>query len=298
MAVDLVTGGTGSFGHAYVAALATTPAGGRHIRVLSRDEEKQRRMARHYPEVEFILGDVRDRAAVRRAMRGVDRVFHAAALKQVPQGERNPGEYTRTNVLGTENVCVEAAEAGARLVYLSTDKALYPASAMGASKLLGELVARGFEFNSVRYGNVIGSRGSIIPVWRGQLAAGEPITITDPAMRRFLITLPQAVELIELAMSSPMLGTTYVRKSPVASVEQLARVFAPGHPAVIMGTRAGEKHDEELVAAHEFAVDHGWYFAVGNGPPSGIEFTTGTAPAVTDVELAELLEQAPAGDYG
>lgn len=289
----LITGGTGSFGHAYLRTVLTGT-----VRVFSRDEEKQRRMARAYPDVEFVIGDVRDRDAVRRAMRGIDYVFHAAALKQVPQGEANPGEYTRTNVLGTENVCAAATEFGARMVYLSTDKAVLPASVMGESKAIGEAVARSYGVNSVRYGNVIGSRGSILPIWRELVEKGEPIPITDPGMTRFLITLPEAIDLVHVAMDAPADGSVFVRKSPAATVAQIARVFAPGHPTVVIGARPGEKRHEELVAASENAEDCGPYLRVrpelGHG---GLTYGSEFAPWLEDEQLAELLAQAPAADY-
>ena len=290
----LITGGTGSFGHAYLRH-----AGAERVRIFSRDEEKQRRMAAAYPAADFVIGDVRDRAAVRRAMRGVRRVFHAAALKQVPQGEAHPGEYTRTNIIGTENVCAEAAEAGAQLVYLSTDKALEPVSIMGATKFIGEAVARYHGFNSVRYGNVVGSRGSIIPVWRQQMAAGDPITITDAGMTRFLITLPEAIELVDVAFEAPADGSVYVRKSPAATVAQVARVFAAGHPIREIGVRAGEKRHEDLVIASENVEDLGPYFRVRPEPGhGGITYSSEFACYLEDAELAELLSAAPNGDYG
>lgn len=285
----LVTGGTGSFGKAFICAAA----GLDDIRVLSRDEEKQRRMAQDFPEVEFVIGDVRDRASVRKAMRGVDQVFHAAALKQVPQSEANPAEYVATNVTGTDNVCAEADETGANVVLLSTDKAVLPGSVMGATKQIAEAVCTSYGFNVVRYGNVIGSRGSVIPLFRSQMAAGKPITITDPAMTRFLITLTDAIGLVQVAMSAERTGTVFVRKSPACTLEQFVRVFAPDYPTQVVGVRPGEKLHEDLVAAHETAIDCGDHFRVTRNAYGGKPYTSLDAPTITDDELAALLAQAP-----
>lgn len=281
----LVTGGTGSFGHAYVA---------RHheherIRVLSRDEEKQRAMLREYPDVEYVIGDIRDAETVRRAMRGVERVFHAAALKQVPQCEGFPMEAVRTNVIGTDNVCQAASDAGARVVLLSTDKAVEPVGVMGGSKFLAEAVATQHGFNVVRYGNVIGSRGSIVPVWREMVARGEPLAITDPTMTRFLITLDEALDLLELAMAAEPDGSVYVKRSPAGTVEQFARVLAPGHPVIVTGVRPGEKHHEHLVVPDEAATEHEGYFRIArDGVGTGITYSSETAPRLTDADLAVL----------
>lgn len=285
----LVTGGTGSFGHAYVRAIDGTA----DIRILSRDEEKQRVMALEFPDLEYVIGDVRNRDSVRRAMRGVDRVFHAAALKQVPQSEANPGETVRTNILGTENVCIEATEAGARVVLLSTDKAVEPVNVMGASKFIAEHIVTSYGFNVVRYGNVVGSRGSIVPMWRALIAAGKPITVTDPDMTRFLISLPQAVLLVTLAMDSDPASRIFVRKSSAATIAQMARVMAPGHPVEVIGIRPGEKRHEHLILPHERACDHGDYFIVDpRYERAGIAYSSSTAPRLSDAELAALIEAA------
>lgn len=292
----LVTGGTGSFGHAFVKGQYDGFTS--HIRVLSRDEEKQRRMAIRYPDVDFVIGDVRDRDSLRRAMRGVSAVFHAAALKQVPQSEANPGETIRTNVLGTENVCIVAQEVGARVVLLSTDKAVEPVGVMGGSKMLAEAITTSYGYNVVRYGNVVGSRGSIIPLFRSQIAAGQPITITDPTMTRFLITLEEAIGLIETAMEAEPSGSIFARKSPAATVEQVVRVMAPGYPTKVIGVRPGEKRTEHLVASHERALDFGDHFRIApDAPRAGIAYSSDTAPRLSDDELASLIEQAPTDDY-
>jgi len=287
----LVTGGTGSFGKAF---LRSTISG--EFRVLSRDEEKQRRMALDFPDVDYVIGDVRDLESVRSAMRGVTHVFHAAALKQVPQSETNPGEYVRTNVTGTDNVCRAAREAGARVVLLSTDKAVLPVGVMGGSKQLAEAVAASYGCNSVRYGNVVGSRGSIVPLFRSQIAKGQPVTITDPTMTRFLITLDEAVGLVWTAMRDEPTGSIYVKRSPAATVEQIARVLAPGHPQKVIGVRPGEKLHEDLIGAHEYAEDCGDYFRVQRNRYGGKAYTSLDAPTLTDDELAALLAKAPTDD--
>ena len=280
----LVTGGTGSFGHAFVKAHYGEP-----LRVLSRDEEKQRQMVAEFPKVEYVIGDVRDRESVHKAMKGVTRVFHAAALKQVPSCEDAPVEALRTNVMGTENVCAEAAEIGAKVVLLSTDKAVEPVGVMGATKMLAESVCTNWGFSVVRYGNVIGSRGSIVPIFRQMVAEGKPITITDPAMTRFLITMRQAMALLDLAMDH-LPNAVYVPKLPAATVEQMARCIAPGHPQQVTGVRPGEKKHELLIASDEYAVDCGDYYAVHpRQPGGGWALSSETARRLSDAELSELL---------
>lgn len=287
----LVTGGTGSFGRAFIRSIAHIDDV--RIRVLSRDEEKQRVMALEFPDVEYVIGDVRDRASVRQAMRGVGQVFHAAALKQVPQSEANPGETVRTNIIGTENVCIEATEAGAKVVLLSTDKAVEPVGVMGASKFIAEQITTHYGFNVVRYGNVVGSRGSIVPLFRSLIAQGKPVTVTDPTMTRFLISLSEAVGLVWLAMDARG-GLIFVRKSPAATVAQMVRVMAPGHPVEAIGIRPGEKRHEHLILPHERAVDMGDYFIIDpTKPRAGIAYSSETAPKLTDAALAALIADAP-----
>jgi UDP-glucose 4-epimerase len=281
----LVTGGTGSFGHAFVARHRAEA-----IRVLSRDEEKQRAMALDFPDVDYIIGDIRDRETVRRAMAGVDRVFHAAALKQVPPLEKAPLEAVRTNVIGTDNVCAEASDAGARVVTISTDKAVEPVGVMGATKMLAEAVTSSWGFDSVRYGNVVGSRGSILPVWRDAIARGEPVRITDPQMTRFLITMEEALDLIDFAMAAPADGSVFVKRSPACTVAQMARVVARDHPTEVIGVRPGEKKHEHLVVPDEHAIEVGDYFQVIPGlPGTGLRYSSESAPHLTDDELAFLL---------
>jgi UDP-N-acetylglucosamine 4,6-dehydratase len=286
----LVTGGTGSFGKAFLRSVQGP------VRVLSRDEEKQRRLALLYPDAEYVIGDVRDRDAVRHAMRGVTRVFHAAALKQVPQAEANPSEAVKTNIIGTENVCLVANETGARVVLLSTDKAVEPVGVMGATKMVAERIAVALGANVVRYGNVVGSRGSIVPMWRAQMARGEPVTVTALDMTRFLITLDEAIELVHTAMVHERTGLLFARKSPAATVAQMVRVMAGGRVEVI-GVRPGEKYHEHLVLPHEGATDAGTHFIIDpNAKRSGITYSSETAPRVSDTVLAAMIEAAPDDD--
>ena len=296
----LVTGGTGSFGHAFVKR----HYGRQPIRVLSRDEEKQRAMALEYPDVDYIIGDVRDIETVRAAMDGVDCVFHAAALKQVPPLEKAPLEAVKTNIIGTDNVCRVAKRQYAKVVVLSTDKAVEPVGVMGATKMLAEAVASSWHMNSVRYGNIIGSRGSIVPVWRAAIERGDPVTITDPTMTRFLITLDEALDLVDLAMEAEANGSVYVKRSPASTVAQLARIIALDacsrncvhdgeHPTLVTGVRPGEKRHEHLVVPDEHVNEHVGYFQVVPGlPGTGHRYSSESAPRLTDAELAFLIETA------
>ena len=274
----LVTGGTGSFGSTMVRRLLDTDV--REIRILSRDELKQHEMRQALgdPRVRFYLGDVRDEDSVHRATRGVDFVFHAAALKQVPSCEFFPLEAVRTNVLGSANV-IEASNANRvhAVVCLGTDKAAYPVNAMGMSKALMEKVAQAFARNNptasttvstVRYGNVMMSRGSVIPLFVDQVRAGRPLTVTDPKMTRFLMSLGDAVHLVEHAFEHARPGDLFIRKAPASTVEDLARAVASlvGVEAdlQVIGTRHGEKLYETLATREELArsEDQGEYFRV------------------------------------
>ncbi len=277
--VLLITGGTGSFGRATVRRFLDTDI--REIRVFSRDEKKQDDMRKHFDnaKLKFYLGDVRDRHSVERAMRGVDYCFHAAALKQVPSCEFHPMEAVRTNVLGTENVLEAAISAGLkRVVCLSTDKAVYPINAMGISKALMEKVMVAASRNldpartvicGTRYGNVMASRGSVIPLFVDQINAGQPITLTDPAMTRFMMTLEDAVELVLYAFENGRNGDIFVQKAPAATVAVLAEAVKSvldrvDHPVREIGTRHGEKLFEALLSREELAtaIDEGGYFRV------------------------------------
>ena len=279
----LITGATGSFGHAVLRRFLQSDLA--EIRVFSRDEKKQDDMRKIYahPKLKFHLGDVRDERSVEAAMHGVDYVFHAAALKQVPSCEFYPMQAVRTNVMGTENVLNAAREHGVgRVICLSTDKAVYPINAMGISKAMMEKVmvatSRTFEGTGTvacgtRYGNVMASRGSVIPLFVNQVLAGKPITVTDPQMTRFMMTLEDAVELVLFAFEHGQNGDIFVQKSPAATIEVLIKAILdlmgrPDHPVVAIGTRHGEKLYESLLGREERAQadDLGDYFRV---PPDG-----------------------------
>ena len=275
----LITGGTGSFGNAVLRRFLQSDLA--EIRIFSRDEKKQDDMRKRYahPKVKFYLGDVRDERSVQAAMHGVDYVFHAAALKQVPSCEFYPMQAVRTNVMGTENVLTAAQAAGVeRVICLSTDKAVYPINAMGISKALMEKVmvatSRGFEGTSTvacgtRYGNVMASRGSVIPLFVNQVLEGRPITVTDPNMTRFMMTLEDAVELVLYAFEHGANGDIFVQKAPAATVRTLVTAILelmgkPDHEVRTIGTRHGEKLYESLLGREERtrADDLGDYFRV------------------------------------
>jgi UDP-N-acetylglucosamine 4,6-dehydratase/5-epimerase len=276
--VLMITGGTGSFGNAVLDRFLDT--GVREIRVFSRDEKKQedQRIALGNDKVKFHIGDVREYDSLRQAMTGTDFVFHAAALKQVPSCEFHPMEAVRTNVLGTANVLSAAiSTAVARVMVLSTDKAVYPINAMGMSKALGEkvMVAKsraipngGPVFCATRYGNVMASRGSVIPLFVGQIKAGKPMTVTDPEMTRFLMSLEDSVDLVLHAFEHGEQGDLFVQKSPACTLADLAQalkeLFDSDVPVKIIGTRHGEKLYETLVSREELARadDRGRYFRI------------------------------------
>lgn len=281
--VLLITGGTGSFGNAVLQRLLDTHIA--EIRVFSRDEKKQDDMRKLYdnPRLKFYLGDVRDRSSVDAAMRGIDFCFHAAALKQVPSCEFHPMQAVRTNVLGTENVLNAAIAAGlSRVICLSTDKAVYPINAMGISKAMMEKVmvasSRNLDetqivISGTRYGNVMASRGSVIPLFVEQMLAGKAITVTDPAMTRFMMTLEDATDLVLYAFEHGRNGDIFVQKAPAATVETLVEALRQllgkhDHPVNVIGTRHGEKLHEALLSREERAVaeDLGGYYRV---PPDG-----------------------------
>lgn len=280
----LITGGTGSFGNAVLNRFLTTDVG--EIRIFSRDEKKQDDMRHEFqmkaPEaaekLRFYIGDVRDPASVRNAMHGVDYVFHAAALKQVPSCEFFPLEAVKTNVFGTENVLTAAIEAGVKAVIcLSTDKAAYPVNAMGASKAMMEkvIVAKsrtaGPERTKIcctRYGNVMCSRGSVIPLWIEQIREGTPVTVTEPEMTRFIMSLEEAVDLVLFAFEHGESGDILVQKAPACTIGVLAQavteLFDPGHETRIIGVRHGEKLYETLLTNEEcaHAEDMGAFYRV------------------------------------
>jgi UDP-N-acetylglucosamine 4,6-dehydratase len=267
--VVLITGGTGSFGNAVLRRLLDS--GPRELRVLSRDEKKQDDLRNRFnhPALKFHLGDVRDYRSVLNAVRGVDFIFHAAALKQVPSCEFHPIEAVKTNVMGTENVLEAALECGVqRVVALSTDKAVYPINAMGISKALMEKVAVAKSRTSdttiitlTRHGNVMCSRGSVIPLFIDQIKAGRPITVTHPSMTRFMMTIRDAVDLVMLAFENGRPGELFVPKAPAATIEVLASALTellevPNHPRAIIGPRHGEKFFEVLLRREEMASAH------------------------------------------
>ena len=280
----MITGGTGSFGNAVLNGFLDTDI--KEIRIFSRDEKKQDDMRHEFqakmPEasnkIKFFIGDVRDLASVKNAMHGVDYIFHAAALKQVPSCEFFPIEAVKTNVLGTENVLTAAIEEGVKsVICLSTDKAAYPVNAMGTSKAMMEkvIVAKSRTVDSektkiccTRYGNVMCSRGSVIPLWIEQIKAGNPITITEPSMTRFIMSLEEAVDLVLFAFENGTSGDILVQKAPACTIEVLAKavteLFAPGHEIKVIGIRHGEKMYETLLTNEECAnaIDMGEFYRV------------------------------------
>jgi UDP-N-acetylglucosamine 4,6-dehydratase len=293
----LITGGTGSFGNAVLRGFLDSSL--EEIRIFSRDEKKQDDMRKRYasPRIKFYLGDVREPCSLERAFRGVDYCFHAAALKQVPSCEFHPMEAVRTNVLGTENVLQAAVDAGVkRLVCLSTDKAVYPINAMGISKAMMEKVMVAASRNltdsqtvmcGTRYGNVMASRGSVIPLFVEQILAGKPLTLTDPEMTRFMMTLQDAVDLVLYAFTHGSNGDIFVQKAPAATIMTLARALCemlgrPDHPIQIIGTRHGEKLYEALLSREEMssAVDMGNYYRM--------------PPDMRDLNYGKFVEQGEA----
>lgn len=278
----LITGGTGSFGNAVLNRFLDTDIG--EIRIFSRDEKKQDDMRHEFqakmPEVsdkiKFFIGDVRDLASVKNAMHGVDYIFHAAALKQVPSCEFFPMEAVRTNVFGTDNVLTAAIDEGVKsVICLSTDKAAYPVNAMGITKALEERVAVAKSRNTTktkicctRYGNVMCSRGSVIPLWIDQIRAGNPITITEPSMTRFIMSLDEAVDLVLFAFEHGVNGDILVQKAPACTIQTLAKavtdLFNPDTEIKVIGIRHGEKMYETLLTNEECAnaIDMGNFYRV------------------------------------
>ena len=277
--VLLITGGTGSFGHSVLRRFLDTDI--KEIRIFSRDEKKQEdmRIALDHRKLRFYIGDVRDKASLRLAMKGVNYVFHAAALKQVPSCEFYPMEALRTNVIGTENVLEIATDAGVeRVVVLSTDKAVYPVNAMGISKAMAEkvMIAKArlqqpgeTVFCATRYGNVMASRGSVIPLFISQIKLGRPLTVTDPNMTRFLMTLEDSVDLVVYAFTNGQQGDIFVQKAPASTLGDLAQALKelfgqPEKQTIVIGTRHGEKLYETLVSREEMvrAIDMRGYYRI------------------------------------
>ncbi len=273
----LIAGGTGSFGNAVLKRLLNTDI--KEIRIFSRDELKQDNMRKLYnsDKLKFYIGDVRDKNSIDDAMRGVDYVFHAAALKQVPSCEFHPMQAVKTNVIGTENLLNAAIGAGVeKVIVLSTDKAVYPINAMGISKAMMErvVVSKGRNVSSTmiactRYGNVMASRGSVIPLFIDQIRRGSPITVTDPKMTRFMMSLDQAVDLVLFAFENGKSGDIFVQKAPAATVELLVQTLKnilgrSNHEVKTIGTRHGEKLYETLLTKEEMvkAIDMGEYYRI------------------------------------
>ena len=325
----MITGGTGSFGNTVLKHFLASDIG--EIRIFSRDEKKQddmrHRLQERYPEhagkVRFFIGDVRNAQSVRDAMRGVDYVFHAAALKQVPSCEFFPMEAVRTNVIGTDNVLHAAIESGVgRVVCLSTDKAAYPINAMGKSKALMESVIYANARNGAgrtticctRYGNVMCSRGSVIPLFIKQIKSGEPVTVTDPAMTRFLMNLDEAVDLVRFAFEHANPGDLFVQKAPASTVGDLAEAVQElfGRTGTrVIGTRHGEKLFETLMTREEMlrAEDMGEYFRVpcDSRDLNYDRFTVGSVRTQADdsytshntrrLSVAETVEKVKTAEY-
>ncbi|WP_341714994.1 polysaccharide biosynthesis protein [Limnobacter sp.] len=298
----LITGGTGSFGNAVLRRFLNSDLA--EIRIFSRDEKKQDDMRKLYnnPKLKFYIGDVRDYQSVLNAVRGVDFIFHAAALKQVPSCEFHPIEAVKTNVLGTENVLEAAINCNVeRVVVLSTDKAVYPINAMGISKAMMEKVAVAKSrssnqtvINVTRYGNVMCSRGSVIPLFTNQIRAGQPITITDPHMTRFMMTLDDAVDLVLYAFQHGKPGEIFVQKAPAASIGNLAIALTkllgvPKHPINVIGTRHGEKLFEALLSREEMAAaqDLGGYYRV---PPDLRDLNYSKFVEQGEVKISQAVE--------
>ena len=275
--VLLISGGTGSFGKSVLDKILKS--GIREVRIFSRDELKQDNMRRLYADsrLHFYIGDVRDKSSIDDAMRGVDYVFHAAALKQVPSCEFHPMQAVKTNIIGTENLLNSAIELGVeKVVVLSTDKAVYPINAMGISKAMMERLvvskSRNIKKTNIvctRYGNVMASRGSVIPLFINQIKSGKKITITDPNMTRFMMSLDQAVNLVLFAFENGKSGDIFVQKAPAATIGLLADTIknimrVPNHTTKIIGTRHGEKLYETLLTKEEMvrAVDMGEYYRI------------------------------------
>jgi UDP-N-acetylglucosamine 4,6-dehydratase/5-epimerase len=317
----LITGGTGSFGNAVMERFLDTDL--KEVRIFSRDEKKQDDMRKHYKneKLKFYIGDVRDLASVKNAMHGVDYIFHAAALKQVPSCEFFPLEAVKTNVIGTENVLTAAIDYGVeKVICLSTDKAAYPINAMGISKAMMEkvFVAKSKTVDpertlicGTRYGNVMASRGSVIPLFIEQIKSGQPLTVTDPSMTRFLMSLEEAVELVVFAFHNAEAGDIMVQKSPASTIGDLAQavkeLFNADNEIKIIGTRHGEKRYETLLTKEEYVkaedlpgfykvpadqrdLNYDKYFAEGDQKLTSIEeYNSDNTQILTIKEIKEKL---------
>lgn len=322
--VLLITGGTGTFGNAVLDRYIDTDI--QEIRVFSRDEKKQHdmRLAYNNPKLKFYIGDVRRPESLRDAMTGVDFVFHAAALKQVPSCEFYPMEALLTNAVGTENVMSAAIASGVqRVVVLSTDKAAYPINAMGISKAMMEKLAvaksriaveRDCIITITRYGNVMASRGSVIPLFIEQIKAGKPLTVTDPTMTRFMMSITDAVDLVLYAFEHGVSGDLFVQKAPAATIETLAnalkRIFKADNPIRVIGTRHGEKKYETLLTSEEMLraedlgsyyrvpadnrdLNYNLYFTEGREPLLDGDYNSDNTRRLNEDEMVEMLLKLP-----
>lgn len=325
--IVLITGGTGSFGEALLQRLLNT--GIQEIRVFSRDEKKQHdmRVSLNHPRLSFYIGDTRNYQGLEHAMRGVDYVFHAAALKQVPSCEFFPMEATLTNVIGTDHVIRSAiTNKVKKVVCLSTDKAAYPINAMGMTKALMEKVAIAASrhldesetlISLTRYGNVIGSRGSVLPLFRDQIMSGKPLTITDPLMTRFMMTMDEAIDLVFFAFQNAQQGDLFIQKAPACKLEDLATamlgLYNKNNEIHIIGTRHGEKLYETLVTREEMAraedlgqffripadnreLNYGQFFTQGNPETKACEdFNSHNAQQLNIDQITQLLQASGFG---
>lgn len=322
MATLLITGGTGSFGTTILKRFATDSHYDRII-VFSRDEKKQYDLLQEFPppRVKYIIGDTRNYESIRRAMEGVDVVFHAAALKQVPTGEFFPMEQVRTNILGTDNVFRAAREEGAKkVVLLSTDKAVYPINVMGMTKALAEKLMTSYAnedaktvYTAVRYGNVMASRGSVIPLFVSQIKQGKEITITNPDMTRFMLSLDDAADLVETAVNEGGQGNLFVLKAPAATVQVVAdtliSIFKSNVKTKLVGTRRGEKVHETLANGIELLTSddlgrfyrihtrldmaYDQYFKKGEVKAIPEDYSSDRTHILTQAELADMLLKLP-----
>ncbi|MFA5441749.1 MAG: polysaccharide biosynthesis protein [Candidatus Paceibacterota bacterium] len=287
----LITGGTGTLGKELIKKFYEDW----EITVLSRDELKQAQLKAIYPKVKFMIGDVRDYLSVVKATRDIEVILHCAAMKRIEVCEKHPIEAVKTNILGTENVVMAAKEKGIkRLISISSDKGVEPINVYGMTKAIQEKIVIAEGYNCVRYGNVFGSRGSVVPLFIEQAKIGGPLTVTDPEMTRFILTTDQAIELIMLALDSPMEGKVFVRKSPSARIGDIAEIFGVG--VKIVGRMIGEKTHEMLISQEETSrtEDKGNHFIISpkiNGLKKSEPYTSDKERRLTKEEIRELVEE-------
>ena len=287
----LITGGTGTLGKELIKKFYEDW----EITVLSRDELKQAQLKAIYPKIKFMIGDVRDYLSVVKATRDIEVILHCAAMKRIEVCEKHPIEAVKTNILGTENVVMAAKEKGIkRLISISSDKGVEPINVYGMTKAIQEKIVIAEGYNCVRYGNVFGSRGSVVPLFIEQAKIGGPLTVTDPEMTRFILTTDQAIELIMLALNSPMEGKVFVRKSPSARIGDIAEIFGVG--VKIVGRMIGEKTHEMLISQEETSrtEDKGNHFIISpkiNGLKKSEPYTSDKERRLTKEEIRELVEE-------